>query len=242
MKHISIRRLTLADRTITYELERKAVKNINLRIRSNETIYVSANPRVPQSRIDAFIQGEQTFISRSLEHMQHLKKQQPPLQLQTGDVLYIEGQELTLRIHTGSPTQADIEDSTLHLTLPHPEDFNNRARLYHTFLKSQAAVYFPSILERMCTLAVPYGISRPNFRLRLMKSRWGSCLPIKKIVTLNTYLAIMPEACVEYVVLHELCHFIHPNHSPRFYALVQEMMPDWRERRAAIKKYHRFCL
>ncbi len=62
-----------------------------------------------------------------------------------------------------------------------------------------------------------------------MKSRWGSCLPGKGIITLNKRLLEAPRGCIQYVILHELCHLIHPDHSKRFYGLLAAWMPDWKE-------------
>ena len=69
----------------------------------------------------------------------------------------------------------------------------------------------------MLPLFKEYDLKEPVLKQRIMRSRWGSCMPLKGIVTMNTYLAIMPEAIIDHVMLHELCHFIHPNHSRHFY-------------------------
>lgn len=64
--------------------------------------------------------------------------------------------------------------------------------------------------------------------------RWGSCHTVKNIITLNSRLIEVPKEAVEYVVLHEFAHFLQPNHSRAFYAVVERYMPDWRERRALL--------
>ena len=76
----------------------------------------------------------------------------------------------------------------------------------------------------------------PQLRLREMKSRWGSCLVYKQTITLNTNLLTCSRRCIEYVVLHELCHFVHPNHSPRFYELLSSFLPDWKQRRQELNE------
>ena len=71
----------------------------------------------------------------------------------------------------------------------------------------------------------------PELKIRYMTARWGSCQPQKGIITLNSQLIEKPRRCMEYVVLHEFAHFIHPNHSKDFYTLVESLMPDWKERK-----------
>ena len=71
--------------------------------------------------------------------------------------------------------------------------------------------------------------------VRKMKKRWGSCQPQTKTITINSQLIEAPRFCIEYVMMHEFCHFIHPNHSKDFYTLLQVMMPDWKERKKMLE-------
>jgi len=78
-----------------------------------------------------------------------------------------------------------------------------------------------------------YGIERPQIAIRKMQSQWGSCTGAGKI-TLNLRLIQMPSECIEYVIVHELCHLKEHNHSPAFYALLGRVMPDWEKRKAKL--------
>ena len=70
----------------------------------------------------------------------------------------------------------------------------------------------------------------PPVRLQAMKVQWGSCSPAGRL-TLNPWLVKAPRDCIDYVILHELCHLKEHNHSPRFYKLLDKHMPLWRERK-----------
>ena len=83
-----------------------------------------------------------------------------------------------------------------------------------------------------------YGVAYPTLKIRYMTSRWGSCQPKKGIITLNSKLIEAPRNCIEYVILHELVHFIHPNHSRQFWDFVAMMMPDWKERKKELEKIY----
>ncbi|MDE6243770.1 MAG: M48 family metallopeptidase [Muribaculaceae bacterium] len=69
-----------------------------------------------------------------------------------------------------------------------------------------------------------------------LTSRWGSCNYMTRKITINVKLALYPPQCTDYVIVHELAHLVHPNHSAAFWALVEKYMPDWRTHRAALKK------
>jgi len=92
-------------------------------------------------------------------------------------------------------------------------------------------------LARVYPLVAPLGVDLPPLRLRTLKSQWGNCHWAQGYITLNTALARCPENLRDYVALHELVHFLHHDHGPGFYAQMDALMPDWRQRRKALKNY-----
>lgn len=79
------------------------------------------------------------------------------------------------------------------------------------------------------------GVKAGKLAYRNMTSRWGSCQPSTGRICINVRLALYPPECLEYVVVHELCHLLERGHGPRFHALMDTFMPDWRERRAKLR-------
>lgn len=92
-------------------------------------------------------------------------------------------------------------------------------------------------VARVYPLVSPAGVPVPRIKLRRMKSQWGNCHYRQGYITLNTALARCPEGLRDYVALHELVHFLHPDHGPGFYAAIDMRMPDWRQRRQELKGY-----
>ncbi len=79
------------------------------------------------------------------------------------------------------------------------------------------------------------GVKAGKLAYRNMKSRWGSCQPATGRICINVRLALYPPECLEYVVVHELCHLLERGHGPKFHALMDRFMPDWKERRARLR-------
>ena len=92
-------------------------------------------------------------------------------------------------------------------------------------------------VERVYPLVAVFGVLKPQLRLRKMKSQWGNCHYRQGYITLNTALASCPEGLQDYVALHELVHFLHPDHGSGFYAVMDRLMPDWKQRRRTLKNY-----
>lgn len=80
------------------------------------------------------------------------------------------------------------------------------------------------------------GVQAQKLVYRNMKSRWGSCQPETGRICINTRLALYPPECLEYVIVHELCHLRHPNHGKGFYALLEAALPEWRTWRDKLKR------
>ena len=109
-------------------------------------------------------------------------------------------------------------------------------------LREPAAAMLPVSAEQKEELArqaaalfekwrVATGLQPREWRLRNMKTRWGSCSIQAGRIWLNTQLALKPERCVEYVIVHELMHLLERTHGPRFKALMSAYLPDWKQRR-----------
>lgn len=79
------------------------------------------------------------------------------------------------------------------------------------------------------------GVKAGKLAYRNMKSRWGSCQPATGRICINVRLALYPPECLEYVVVHELCHLLVSGHGPDFRELMTSVMPDWRQRRAKLR-------
>lgn len=79
------------------------------------------------------------------------------------------------------------------------------------------------------------GVKAGKLAYRNMKSRWGSCQPATGRICINVRLALYPPECLEYVVVHELCHLLVSGHGPEFHALMDRVMPDWKQRRAKLR-------
>ena len=80
-------------------------------------------------------------------------------------------------------------------------------------------------------------INLPDVKIKSMKSMWGNCNFVKNIITLNLYLSKTPLYCIDYVIVHELAHLIHHNHSKQFHELMDTLLPDWKARKKALNNY-----
>ena len=222
---------------ISYTLTRKPVKNVNLRIKPDGTVLVSAHSRVPVKFIEEFIAGKQDYILDVLERYEKKRDtaQKNLRRYEDGERCALLGRDLILRVEESKKESVYTDGEYLFLNVKKKDDFRRKQILVSRWFRQCQEEVFGELIEEKYVQLEKYGIPYPAWKIRTMKSRWGSCQPEKGVITLNSQLIAAPRNCIEYVVLHELVHFLYPNHSRQFWDFVAGIMPDWKERRRELK-------
>lgn len=229
--------ILLGDVPVEYELQIKNVKRINLRVHRDGRVCVSANRFVPQKQIDAFLVQNGVFILQTLEKFQKMREAGDGMtvgknrEYADGEVVYLHGEPYRLRVIAGKKESVEIVGNILLVTQKEAEDAGRRKRMMEKFLTVQCRETIETLCRKVYPAFEKLGVAWPEIRIRSMVSRWGSCHPAKGVLTFARQLIEVPDSCMEYVVVHEFSHFIHPDHSVRFHEFMDQMMPDWRERR-----------
>ena len=222
--------IILCGKTISYEFERKKVKNINVRIRRDGTVYVSANRYVSIKAVEDFLREKAIFILSAIEQTEN-KKDKETVFLKNGETIYIFGKETKLELREDTKNFAILLENALILTVTDTEDSILIEKIYNKWRKEFAYTILCDYCEKIYPIFEKVGIKYPEIKVRDMVSRWGSCHTIKGILTFNTKLIHAPKECIEYVVVHEFMHFIHPDHSKQFHNSMAKIMPDYKDRR-----------
>ena len=232
-----IKKITLNSREVCYNLERKRVKNINLRIKPSGSIFVSANNHVSEKVIEAFLVSKADYILKALDYYEERAKHAPkPKQYVDGEIFRILGHDRILKVAGDKKNYVQSDDEYITLRVKDVSDTELKMKTMDKWRKD----YCKEVLSAVCESVYPkfqkYGVKFPELRFRNMVSRWGSCQPNKCVLTFNTALVEVPLSCIEYVVMHEFTHFLQPNHSKKFYEQLAVFMPDWRERKLLLEK------
>ena len=223
-------------RSFEYILTRKSVKNLNMRIKPTGEIQVSANPLVPVKYIDKFVLSHEQTILKALDKYEKMRANTlPPLQYVSGEKVRFLGEKLHLLVEDSPIGEVEKIGQFLFIRVKDTTDFKRKEKLIKKWFSKMQSEVFLEICKEIHPLFKPYGVKYPLVKIRSMKSRWGSCQPQRGIITLNGKMIAAPREAIEYVVLHEFAHFVHPNHSKDFYGLVEQLMPDWKERRALLQ-------
>ena len=179
---------------------------------------------MPEERIEEFIKSKSDWI---LKHLEVQKKRKEAHELRTFDrpVVQLLGKRYYLVIQKGNNEGFELEGDIMKLTC------KDESRVVSVFEK-QAKEMLMSIFEqkriRLDKVMDDYRLAHPEITIRKMKGKWGSCTPSKAKIVMNQMLIHVPVQCIEYVLIHEYMHMICPDHSKRFYSLIQNLMPDYK--------------
>jgi len=220
--------LTIGDEIIPYE-ERRSVRyrRITLSV-LGDRVRISAPKNASTKQLEELLHTKQAWILKhwlESQEMQH----RPLRQYIDGEKFPYQGQviELSIRRHAHTSIRVNLEGQVLVVHLPHDLlDYGRLSNVQESVMawyKVQARrVFMNKIDEQEKRMQVTHH----DFRLKDQKTRWGSCSS-KGNLNLNWRIIMAPEEVIDYLIIHELAHLTHPNHSERFWQRVAVFMPEY---------------
>ena len=229
----SLRIVSLNGRPAICEFEQKRVKNINVRVRDDGTLYCSYPRYVSQVEAERFIGTAADYLSKSIDKVTARQIMSGrPVKYCEGEHLKVLGRDVTLHILQGKKCSVEVIGGDVNLTVKDPSDDKQIRRTYDKWrrasLKRVVLMYCHDVYPHFERLGVKYP---EKITFGEYKSFWGECFPSKSTLKFSLRLFEQREDLIEYVVVHEFSHFLELNHSRRFWAQVERVIPDWRERR-----------
>lgn len=234
--------IELNHRQIEYELQRKPVKNLNLRIKPDGSVFLSANETVSAASIEEFLREKTEYILKAIDYYAEIERYAPKAkQYIDGESFRVLGRDQRLVVIKGKSNSVSSDGVHLTLSVKSTDDYALKQRTIDRWLQRRCK----DTIRELCENAYPkfqkYGVAFPELRYRNMVSRWGSCQPKRGVLTFNYLLIEAPVSCIEYVVVHEFTHFLCPSHSKEFYTLLSTFMPDWQERKQVLEHLYVFA-
>ncbi len=221
---------------IPFTIVNKKVKNVNLKVRPDSTVVVSANKTVPYEFIEKLVKKRAPWILKNIKYFDEKRTANGVREYVTGEAIQYLGKQYLLQVlPEGRKEEIILNGDKVFLFVKEKNNFARKEQLFNLWYKEEAGIVFHQSLERIYPGLAKYGIEKPSITIRTMKTRWGSCSRGKQKITLNTELMKSYSACIDYVVLHELAHFRHRKHDAQFYDFLTELMPDWKERKQMLK-------
>jgi len=211
---------------IVVEVIKKDIKNVHLSVLPpNGSVRIAAPRRMNMDAIRLFAISKLPWIKR---HQKKLRDQErePPRDYVDRESHYLWGKRYLLKIvEQDGAASIDVQHKTILMKVRPSTSKEKREALLGAWYRKQLRDALPAVLNKWQPLLK---VSAKRVFVQQMKTKWGSANPQRRFIRLNTDLAKRTPECLEYVVLHELSHFIAPRHDKRFLALLDQHLPHWR--------------
>ncbi|BBB22897.1 conserved hypothetical protein [Abyssogena phaseoliformis symbiont OG214] len=204
---------------------RKDIKNINLRVKPNFDVVLSAPLKTTDEHIEHVLDKRNDWIESKLAFFRS-KNIAVSQEYVSGEDCKFLGRHYRLKVTQSHKESVKLKGRYLNLFVKNKDNFIRKETLVRQWYYNKAEKYFQKVLIKYQPV-VNKEIKR--VRIRKMKTRWGSCNPSKSYINLNSELIKAPIQCVEYVIFHELTHLIYPNHDKNFYTYLTAHMPNWKQ-------------
>lgn len=214
-----------------YLFEAKRVKNFNLRVRRDGSVSVSAPLYAAMKDVDAFVLSHAAFIRSARARLAACAESSHDLK--EGDTVFYRGRPYLLCVEKGDPC---LTWETGKMRLTHPAQTPLQEILYAELAKAFYPVLLEVCREREAFFTDLGAAPVREIRLKRMKSMWGNCRKESGILTFSTMLLAVSPSLLDYVVCHEYCHLLHPNHGKAFYALLACLRPDYTACKRALRE------
>lgn len=212
---------------LAVEVVRKEIKNLHLSVHPPDgQVRIAVPRRLDDDAVRLAVIRRLGWIRRHQERFRR-QERQSAREMVTGESHYVQGRRYRLDVveHDGPSTVRMRDNDTLELRVRPGTDRTKREAVLHGWYRDRLRQQIPALLAKWQPII---GVEVAEWRIKRMKTRWGTCNLAARRIWLNLELVKKPLPCLEYVVVHEMVHLLERRHNDRFRAYMDAFLPQWR--------------
>ena len=228
-------RIKYGEKVITFDLEFRQRKTLEISVFPDLSVRVKAPVERNIDEVLAKVRKRASWILEQKYFFSLFLPNFPPRKYISGETHFYLGKQYRLKVNKSDEEDVLLRRGILQVFTDNRNISSRIKFLLEDWYKNRAQVKFVERLDICYDKVRKYGFAKPKLQIRNMAKRWGSCSPTGKMI-LNTHLIKASSYCIDYVIMHELCHLIHQNHSRAFYRLLTRILPDWETRKKRLDR------
>ncbi|MCF8239800.1 MAG: M48 family metallopeptidase [Melioribacteraceae bacterium] len=230
------RQIKFGSKKVNYSLKFTDRKTLGITVTPESDVIVKAPLNSSFQIITEKIEKRAPWILKQIDYFNSFKPLTPPRKYFAGETHYYLGKQYRLKLVATKMKSVKLQGKYFYVYTPNINNTNiikkQMDEWYREHAEFKFAVYIDSILKQNDKIKFDFA----GFYLRKMNKRWGSCNK-NGTISFNLDLIKAPKGCIDYVIIHELCHLKYPNHSKKFYSLQKKLMPNWEIWKERLEKY-----
>lgn len=223
MAEIDIRIFKWGEQEFPYRLVYAERKTLGISVNPEGSVQVKAPLNATMEQIEQKLRKRAGWIIRQQRFFRSFGEASPKRRYVSGESHLYLGRQYILRVTEGKRNEVRYRGHCFEVECTSRDRVKS---LMNEWYHVRAKLKFSEIAEPILQKFESYQVSPKGLYIQQMQHRWGSCTRTGKII-LNRELIKTPRPCIEYVIVHEMCHLVHPNHTKEFYYLLEKFMPDW---------------
>lgn len=220
--------ISYGGKSICYSLKRSNRKTLAITVEPDMRVLVTAPQLATEEDIERVLRKRALWILRQQRFFAQFLPRTPERQYISGETHLYLGRQYRLRVRQADTPQVKLIGGYIYVFTPDAFSPETIKALLYGWYSAHAQDRFRERLQVCMQKVAGWNIPTPELSIRPMASCWGRCSSSGKL-TLNLDIIRAPRACIDYVILHEICHLRHHNHTREFYKLLALLIPDWRE-------------
>jgi hypothetical protein len=225
--------------TIPFNLSYSDRKTLEIAVYPDQTVWVTAPEGSKKQKIHEKVLKRGRWILKQIKHFERFDKEKQVFEYVSGETHRYLGKQFRLKVIKIKEREESVKlKGGYFLIKTFKKQKSEHIRyLLDSWYRKKAEKKFYERLQVCLDMMKKYGVSAPkNLKIYRMDKRWGSYTPAENIL-LNPDLIKHPTYCIDYVIIHELCHSKHPHHDKSFYRLLSQVLPDWQRRKHKLEGY-----
>ena len=222
-------RVSYGKTEIDYELLMMNRKTLEIAVHPDKSVVIKAPTSSSIEAIEEKIRKRARWIKKQIAYFNQFDPRTPARKYVGGESHLYLGRKYRLKIEKSEQENVLLKNGYFYISGADHRSAHIK-NLLDAWYRQKAQIHLVQVFDDCWQDFKKEAIEKPSLKLQRMDTRWGSLSP-KGQLTLNLSLIQTPKECIEYVVIHELCHLLHRNHGPHFYKLLERTMPDWTRRK-----------
>ena len=221
---------------IKFELEFSDRKTLGIKVHPDKSVQVDAPFDSTKEKINEKVRSKARWIIKQQEFFLSFHPLTPPRKFITGETHLYLGKQYRLKIIESPEESVKLYSGYITVNCKDKSDKKEIEQLLKKWYKSKAEVHFNQLFENWKSHLSLSKNNNATLNYKWMNKRWGTCNNEGQI-TLNIELIKAPKKCIEYVIVHEVCHLSYLNHSKSFYNLLEKHYPEWRNTKYQLEHF-----
>ncbi len=220
---------------IPFALKRSDRKTMSITVQPDTTVQVTAPIEAELEKVKKKVEQKARWITKQQRFFENFLPATPKREYLSGETHLYLGRQYRLKVKGSKINSVKLIAGRIIVECTSPKNPDFVKQLLSGWYKSHAEKRFENAITENKRFFKKHDIGSPPLEIKRMAKRWGSCTPKGKII-LNPEIIKAPSKCIDYVVIHELCHLVHHHHGKEFYELQEKIMPDWKRWKERLEK------